>query len=317
MRLGNTEVYVAPTAGPAVFGWWHPQIVLPAWLAQAPSCQRELALAHEQAHLDARDPQLLAVAFGLLAVMPWNLPLWWQLHRLRCAIEVDCDQRVLRGGGDLVAYGETLIELSQHQFRQAGLMAAVSQPQSFLERRIRIMSSLPRRRSRTVAFVLAALALGVVAVAAELAPPPAPAALSAQPALAARPAVPAVRAVPAGQAVPALPAIPALPALAALPARPGADAAHTADADDAPEADDVDAATQEAESAAERAEEAKQNAEEAEAAAHEAMHDAEEQMAEAQTAKREAEAAAAEARARKQEAEAVARSAHAQGGSSR
>lgn len=287
-RLGGTDVYVAASAGPAVFGWWRPQIVLPEWLAQAPARQRELALAHEQSHLDAYDPQLLAIALALLAIMPWNLPLWWQLHRLRCAIEVDCDARVLRGGGDLMDYGETLIELSQHQRRQLGLLAATAQPLSFLERRIRIMSSQPGRWSRVAAGALLCLALGVVAVAAELTPPQMARAM-----------------VPAAPPAPAMPAIPPVPAVPAVPEVAPADV-HVATLEEAKE---------EAESAAERAEEAKNDAEEAEAEAHEAMRDAEEQMTQATAAKREAEAAAAEAKARKQEAEAASHAEHAGDGS--
>ena len=33
-----------------------------------------------------------------VVLMPWNLPLWWQWRRLRFAIEVDCDARVLASG---------------------------------------------------------------------------------------------------------------------------------------------------------------------------------------------------------------------------
>jgi beta-lactamase regulating signal transducer with metallopeptidase domain len=269
LRLDGTLVRVAPSAGPAVFGWWRPEIVLPEWLASAPPRQRALAIAHEQSHLDAGDPRLVALAFVLLAIMPWNLPLWWQLHRLRWAIEVDCDQRVLRAGGDLVDYGETLIELSQRQFRQVGLMAATSPPLSFLERRIRIMSSQPNRWSRPAAVALAALAIGVVAVAAELTPP-------------------------AGARAPAV--------LAANHASPPA-VAHP-DESQMDEAT-LNEAKEAAESAAEEAAEAKQDAEEAEAEAHEAMRDAEQQLKEATAAKRQAEAAEAEAQARKREAEAT------------
>jgi beta-lactamase regulating signal transducer with metallopeptidase domain len=302
-QVGGTVVRVAPRSGPAVFGWWRPQIVLPVWLLAAPARQRELALAHEQSHLKARDPQLLALSFALVAIMPWNLPLWWQLHRLRCAIEVDCDQRVLGGGGDLIDYGETLIELSQRQYRHAGLLAAAPHSQSLLERRIRIMSTPPRRWSRTAATVLAGLAVGVVALAAELTPPAAPAPPPA------RIGVPAVPALPA---MPAMPAVPALPALAALPPKPPAHAAAPRDSENASEPEDPGDANAESASAIEQAEEARQEAEQAEADAREAKRDAEQQMQEAAAAKQEAEAAEAEAHARKLEAEAAAQAARAQ-----
>ena len=266
---------------------------------QAPSRQRDLAMAHEQSHLQARDPQLLAVAYALVVIMPWNLPLWWLLRRLRCAIEIDCDLRVLRGGGDLLDYGETLIELSQHQYRHAGLMAATTHSQSFLERRIRIMSTQPHRWSRVAAGTLTCLALGVVAVAAAMTPPTLPAAL----------AVPATRATqPARPAAPALPPQPALPALPALAALPPKSPAQATESDDV---DDRDEAKVEAESAAEQADEAKSEAEEAEMEAHEAMREADDQMEQATAAKREAEAAEVQAHARKLEAEEAARAAHA------
>ena len=54
-------------------------------------------MAHERSHLDAGDPRLIALAVTLLVLMPWNPLLWWQFRRLRRAIEVDCDTRVLSG----------------------------------------------------------------------------------------------------------------------------------------------------------------------------------------------------------------------------
>jgi hypothetical protein len=44
---------------------------------------------------------------------------WWQLHRLRYAIEVDCDARVLKSGLDTGQFGETLI----------GVLNSVDEPQ--------------------------------------------------------------------------------------------------------------------------------------------------------------------------------------------
>ena len=280
--LEGIEVYVAQQSGPAVFGWFRPRIVLPAWLASAPSRQRELAMAHEQSHLAARDPQWLAVAFAMLAIMPWNVALWWQLRRLRGAIEVDCDRRVLSGDGDLLAYGNTLIELSRHRASQYGLMAASVQPQSLLERRIRIMSSQPHRWSRVAAVLLAGMAAGVVAVAAELTPP----------AAATMASTPIEPIEPIEPVAPVEPVEPVAPIAAAAPSRW-----------QAADSENIHEAKLEAEQAAERAIEAKQDAEAAEAAAQEAMRDAKEQRSQADAAKREAEAAQAEADARKLEAE--------------
>jgi beta-lactamase regulating signal transducer with metallopeptidase domain len=330
--IDGSETFVAPETGPAVFGWWRPRIVLPAWLAGIPSRQRALAVAHEQSHLDARDPQLLGAALVLLAVMPWNPSVWWQLRRLRHAIEVDCDARVLRGGHDVLDYGEALLALGLRRSRRYGLMAATDSSQSLLERRIRIMSSQPNHWSRVTAGALACLALCAAAVAAELAPAaassPAPSASNqsadnvaplAPRALRDVPPLPAPRAPHAPRALSAVAALPApiaphppLPALAALappPPTPPVAAIAPAVPEDAEEnsaSDEVEAAKMEAVEASERAAELKNDAEEAERAAQEAMRDAQEQQAQAEEAKREAEAAANEANARKQEAEAKA-----------
>jgi bla regulator protein BlaR1 len=171
IMLCGTQVYVAPDVGPAVVGLLRPRIVVPGWLMSAPTLHQQMVMAHEHAHLKAYDPQLLSVALCLLVAMPWNLPLWWQLRRLRRAIEVDCDARVLRSGHNLSAYGETLLAVGQHQSGFTGVAAAMSEPTSFLEQRIRIMLKKPSVFSRIVAIVLACLSMGLVALAAEVSPP--------------------------------------------------------------------------------------------------------------------------------------------------
>ena len=81
-----------------MYGWWRPRIVFPDWLIAAPVATQTFALEHERQHLAVRDPQVLAGATLLFALVPWNLPLLWMLRRLRFAMEVDCDARVVRAG---------------------------------------------------------------------------------------------------------------------------------------------------------------------------------------------------------------------------
>src|SRR6266481_2072595 len=168
--VGGTSVYLASDVGPAVVGLIRPRIVVPAWLTQSSAREQAAVVAHEQSHLDAHDPALLTVALCLLVFMPWNLPLWWQLRRLRYAIEVDCDARVLRGGHDATQYGETLIAIGQRQSAFIGAVAAMSESKSFLEERIRILVRKPGKGWR-VAAALGCLSLALVAVAAEVGPP--------------------------------------------------------------------------------------------------------------------------------------------------
>src|SRR5690606_19455117 len=89
------RVVLAERLGPAVYGFLAPRIILPKWLADGDAALRKLVLAHEREHIAARDQMILLGALLLVAAMPWNPALWWQLRRLRAAIEVDCDARVL------------------------------------------------------------------------------------------------------------------------------------------------------------------------------------------------------------------------------
>ena len=170
--VAGADVLVAPDAGHAVVGLVRPRIVVPEWLLQAPSLQQSLVIAHERSHVDARDPQLLAFAIAVLALMPWNLPLWWMVRRLRHAIEVDCDARVLRGGHDVRAYGEVLVDVGQRQSGSLGAAAAMAESRSLLEQRIRLMLRAPGRKSRAAGVVLGGVALSMAAIAAQVAPPP-------------------------------------------------------------------------------------------------------------------------------------------------
>jgi beta-lactamase regulating signal transducer with metallopeptidase domain len=169
--VAGARVYVTEGVGPAVVGLLRPRIVVPRWVTMALPPQQAAVMAHEQSHLEARDPQLFTFALALLVFMPWNLPLWWQLRRLRCAIEVDCDARVLEGGIDPTHYGETLISVGERQSAYIGAVAAMSESKSFLEERIRIMFSKPVKWRRVGIATLAGLSLTLTALAAQVSPP--------------------------------------------------------------------------------------------------------------------------------------------------
>jgi beta-lactamase regulating signal transducer with metallopeptidase domain len=167
----GTDVYITDEVGPAVVGLLRPRIVVPRWVTMSQPSQQAAIIAHEQSHLDACDPQLFTFALALLVFMPWNLPLWWQLRRLRYAIEVDCDARVLKSGMDPAQYGETLIAVGERQSAYIGAVAAMSESQSFLEERIRIMISKPVKWRRVGIATLAGLSLALTVLAAQVSPP--------------------------------------------------------------------------------------------------------------------------------------------------
>src|SRR5213596_2912760 len=162
--VDGRAVLVSDNIGPAVAGLWRPRVVLPEWALRLTDAERRLMLAHEDEHIRARDPSLRAAAAALLLLAPWNLMLWWQVRRLRLAVEMDCDARVLAHDGDAPAYGELLLRVGQPRARLPLGAPALSEPASFLGRRIRRMvTALPRWRWAGAA------AGGLIAVAAVIA----------------------------------------------------------------------------------------------------------------------------------------------------
>ncbi|HEV8197416.1 MAG TPA: M56 family metallopeptidase [Gemmatimonadales bacterium] len=108
--VDGVDTLVAPDFGPAVVGWRRLEIVLPTWALALAEDARALVVRHEQEHLRHGDPRLLIHASLVVLAIPWNPALWWQYRRLRRAIELDCDARVVRGGADVGRYGVVLLE---------------------------------------------------------------------------------------------------------------------------------------------------------------------------------------------------------------
>jgi beta-lactamase regulating signal transducer with metallopeptidase domain len=109
-RVDDVAVLVTDGLGPAVVGLFRPAIAVPRWVLRAPDHQRRSVLFREAEHLEAGDHTLSAFALLAVALMPWNLPLWFHLHRLRIAIARDCDARVLDHLFEMEPIGEPAIE---------------------------------------------------------------------------------------------------------------------------------------------------------------------------------------------------------------
>jgi hypothetical protein len=97
--------------------------------------------------------------------------LWWQLRRLRLAIEIDCDARVLSLGYPVARYSETLIAIGERQSASYAMTMARYGSKSFLEQRIRNMLRKKTRYARVWALALAGVGVGLAVCAAEVAPP--------------------------------------------------------------------------------------------------------------------------------------------------
>ncbi len=165
-EVDGERVLLSADIGPAVVGLRRARIVMPTWVLGIDRELRRLLLLHEREHMRAHDPQLLLAGLILVAVLPWNPFVWVQFLRLRLAIEVDCDARVLRTSRDARGYGALLLEVGRQRSGGAALALAFGEPRSFLEQRIRMLPrALGRRRlARAGVFALAAAAVLLLAV---------------------------------------------------------------------------------------------------------------------------------------------------------
>jgi hypothetical protein len=83
-----------------------------------------------------------------VALMPWNLALWLQAKRLRLAIEMDCDARVLRVHPSPERYGLLMLTIAQRRSIAPMFAPMLSEPTSQLERRIVAMRTTTRKVAR-------------------------------------------------------------------------------------------------------------------------------------------------------------------------
>lgn len=134
--LHGHPVRIAPDVGPVVLGVFRPEIVVPRWVLQRTGDEQRVMIAHEASHIEAHDPALLGLLCALVALMPWNPALWIILSRLRLAIELDCDARVLRGGVSTHSYGSLLVDVAERARPQGLAMTALADGSSHLHRRI-------------------------------------------------------------------------------------------------------------------------------------------------------------------------------------
>jgi beta-lactamase regulating signal transducer with metallopeptidase domain len=139
VEIDGVRLAVSEELGPALIGVLRSVIVVPEWVLELDVRARSLMLRHETEHQIAGDPMLLACARFAVVVMPWNPFLWWQLARLRLAVELDCDARVLRALPDVSAYGNLLLNVVRPRRGPRLAGAAFSDHARHLERRIRVL----------------------------------------------------------------------------------------------------------------------------------------------------------------------------------
>lgn len=157
----GVAVRIAPNVGPVVIGLARPEIVVPRWLLDREAEQQRLVVQHEAQHVQARDTLLLAAGCVVVALMPWNPIAWYVLSRLRLAVELDCDARVLRGGAAPHSYGALLIDVAEKNAAARLGVPALADDSSHLHQRILAMT--PKRPKFLLARAVTFGALGFAA----------------------------------------------------------------------------------------------------------------------------------------------------------
>lgn len=170
-HVDNTPVLVSHDIGPALVGVMQYSIVVPTWAYSLEENARRLLLAHEREHARKYDPLLLAGAALTVVVAPWNVFNWLFFRRLHLAVELDCDQRVLRAHPDARSYGALLLDVAERVLPSVMPAAAFVEHGASLETRLNAMTK-PKKSFQSARIVGGVAASVLLAAAACIAPRP-------------------------------------------------------------------------------------------------------------------------------------------------
>ena len=117
-RLGITAkirvLQSAALTGPIAFGWFRPTIGLPLRFSEITEpVGQDAMLAHEMAHLSARDPLWHLVTDVTTALLWWHPAAWWTRRQLHLTSEAAADEASLLVRNGPQALAECLVELGK------------------------------------------------------------------------------------------------------------------------------------------------------------------------------------------------------------
>ena len=167
-RVAGPLVYVSRGFGPALVGLLTPRVVVPSWVLRLEPAARDAIVRHEEEHARARDHLTLLCGCLAAAMFPWSPAIWWMSRRLRTAVELDCDARVVASGIAVADYGNVLLKAGARSRRWWGFAPAMGHPESLLERRLKTMSERHEKPGVGRALLLAGVAAGAVVAACDI-----------------------------------------------------------------------------------------------------------------------------------------------------
>lgn len=170
-RIDGAEVRLSRGFGPAVVGIIRPTVVIPSWVLDRDGAEQGTILRHELEHARERDHLVLLYAGLLAAAFPWSPAVWWMLRRLRAAVEMDCDRRVISSGIAAADYGRILVGAAARSRGRWGLAPAIGQPTSLLERRLMTMNGGQITLNRAHGTLLATVVMMALGIACDVPAP--------------------------------------------------------------------------------------------------------------------------------------------------
>ncbi len=113
LRSHGVTARLAPVASPVVWGWLHPEILLPESSRGWPEERLRLALLHELAHVHRGDLWTGLIAAAAQAVYWFHPLVWWLCAKAAEAQELACDDSVLADGASAPEYAFLLLETAR------------------------------------------------------------------------------------------------------------------------------------------------------------------------------------------------------------
>ncbi len=130
---------------PAAIGFFHPAIVVPAWLAaEGPSDELKHVVLHELEHLRRYDDWTNLAQQIVKAILFFHPAVWWMERELTLDREIACDDAVLAQTSSPRAYAQCLARVAEKSFLQrqmAMAQAAVSRVRQLSQRVARILDA--------------------------------------------------------------------------------------------------------------------------------------------------------------------------------
>ena len=145
-------------ATPLTWGFLRPVILFPPYTETWPPERRELALLHEQAHIDRNDWLFQMIASAVQAVFWFHPLVWIACFQMRREAENATDDRVLHSGADPSDYAAQLLAVARSMRGRTPVAAVpMTARTGLLESRVRAI--LDRDRLRTEATRVARIGL--------------------------------------------------------------------------------------------------------------------------------------------------------------